>query len=239
MYSRAGPPQLPAAGVQRVIAEANLHNPHRDIGKSAGFPQDLSIAAGIIPRIDRKGVDMLFSHLRKTAGRNWRHKVGRGLAALPLALGWPACDSRPLVSPSPVPTQTLTAPALTLPSGAQPLTVGEKHNATLDPNDRSCQDDGDGERYPCLRFIVTAPTDGSLSAQVTWDNPAAHLLLLIYQGGRFVNDIRRVSPLHVTISAGAGGTYLVEVWNLGRYGPERGPEPFDSEQFELTTELEK
>ena len=181
---------------------------------------------------------MLFNHVRKTAKRNWRHKVGRGLAALPLALGWPACDNRPPVSYAPV----LTEPALTLPSGAQPLTVGEKHTAILDPNDRSCQDDGDGERYPCLRFIVTAPTDGSLTAQVTWDNPAAHLLLLIYRGlgsGAYVNDIRRVSPLHVTTPVIAGGTDLIEVWNLGRYGPERGPEPFDSEQFDLTTELEK
>ena len=229
---------MSSAGVERLISEANLHNPHREIGKSEGFPQDFFVAGVDIIAYRREEVDMRFVPVRKTPG-NWRLKVGRELAALLLAIGWlAACDNRPLPSPSPVPTVTLVAPttppAPIPPPGAQPITIGEL-TAILDRNDRSCEDEADGERYPCLAFTVKVPINGDLRARLTWGNSAARLLLLIDDGRSFVNDLRGVSPLNVAMRAIAGGTYVISVWNLtGLYSPSA----YEDERFELTTELE-
>jgi hypothetical protein len=142
--------------------------------------------------------------------------VAAALAAVVLSA---ACESRTPTAPSGSPQASMVSPAQPTGSGPTPISGtpivgGSRVQGTVEAGDPVCFPNWDSSGH-CRQFDLTASSDGTLRATLTWEGPSRGVndpeLFLISPDGAWVYSEDPWPERHLTFHGSTGATYRIVV----------------------------
>ena len=143
----------------------------------------------------------------------------RYLAAAITAVALAACESRTPTAPSSNPQASEVPPARPTGSGPAPVSsipivTGSPIQGTVDAGDPVCFPNWDSSGH-CRQFDLTASSDGTLRATLTWEGPSRGVydpeLFLIPPNGAWVYSEDPWPERHLSFHGSTGQTYRIVV----------------------------